>query len=123
MRLASSVPLSIYAGPVPKSTWTLGVVLTGLLAVGLPIRAVRADTTLNSGTTTVTTGTNFGWLTVASTGTAVLEVLTGGFVTSAGNSSVGLDTGSFGTVTVSSSGTWNGYPALFIGDSGRAIAP
>ena len=55
-----------------------------LLAVELPIQTIRADTTLNSGTTTVSTGTDFGAnLYVGTTGTATLTVVAGGSATAA----------------------------------------
>lgn len=100
MRLASSVPLSACNGSVPKSPWALGLVLAGLLVVGLPTRAVGADTILDSGTTTVSTGTNFGGeLYVATTGTATLEVSAGGYATNT-TSFLGYDAGGDGTANV-----------------------
>jgi len=117
MRLASSVPRSACKGSVPKSPWALGLVLAGLLVMGLPTTAVRADTTLNSGTTTVSTGTNFGdSLYVATTGTATLEVIAGGNVTNT-TGYLGYDAGSVGTATVSS-GTWANGGELFAGHNG-----
>jgi hypothetical protein len=49
MRYGSSVALSACKGSVPKSLW----LLAGLLVVGISPAVVCADTTLNSGTTTV----------------------------------------------------------------------
>jgi T5SS/PEP-CTERM-associated repeat protein len=93
------------------------LVLAALLAVGLPSRVVRADTTLNSGTTTVSTGTNFGEnLYVATTGTATLEVIAGGYATNTFGY-IGTNAGSVGTATVSS-GTWANSYDLFVGSSG-----
>ncbi len=64
-----------------------------------------ADTALNSGTTTVSTGTNFGSnLYVATTGTATLHVIAGGYATNT-IGYLGFNAGSVGTATVSS-GTW-----------------
>ena len=113
MRLASSVPLSIYAGPVPKSQWALCLVVVGLLVLGLPSRAVRADTILNSGTTTVSTGTNFGGdLYVATTGTATLEVIAGGYATNT-TGYLGYSVGGNGTATVSVSYTHLTLPTIY----------
>ena len=101
MRLATSVPLSACNRSVSKSPWALGFVLAGLLAVGLPTRAVDADTILNSGTTTVSTGTYFGNnLYVATTGTATLEVIAGGSATNT-RAYLGYDAGGVGVATVS----------------------
>ena len=92
-------------GSVPKSPWALGLVLAGLLVMELPTRAVGADTILNSGTTTVSTGTDFGTnLYVATTGTATLNVIAGGSATNT-RAYLGYDAGSVGVATVSS-GTW-----------------
>ena len=98
---------------VPKSPCALGLVLVGLVVLGLPTRAVRADTTINSGTTTVSTGTNFGSnLYVATTGTATLEVIAGGSVTNSFGY-LGSGGGSVGTATVSSGGTWTNSGSYF----------
>ena len=71
----------------------VGVVVT-MLAL-LPQADLRADTTFNNGTTTISTGTNFGTnLVVGDTGTARLRVVAGG------DAAAGI-----GTVTVTS-GTW-----------------
>jgi len=47
-------------GSAPTFLGALGFVLAGMLVVGFAPADLRADTTLNSGTTTVSTGTNFG---------------------------------------------------------------
>ena len=74
--------------------------LIGSLAV-----PTRADTTLNSGTTTVSTVTDFGvTLYVGTTSTATLEVIAGGYATNT-NGWLGDNAGSVGTATVSG-GTW-----------------
>jgi hypothetical protein len=79
MRHASSVACFPCKGSAPKSWWARGLVLAGLLAAGLTGSAVRADTTFNSGTTTVSTDRNFGDnLYIATTGTATLNVIAGG---------------------------------------------
>ena len=117
MRRASSVALFTCKGAAPKSQWALGLVLAGLLVVGLPTRAVGADTILNSGTTTVSTGTNFGdSLYVATTGTATLNVIAGGYATNT-LGFLGYDAGSVGTATVSS-GTWANSGNLNVGYGG-----
>ena len=78
---------------------------------------ILADTTLNSGTTTVSTGTSFGTnLYVASTGTATLEVIAGGYATNT-IGYLGFNAGSAGTATVSS-GTWANSGNLTVGRSG-----
>ena len=118
MRLASSVLLSTCNGSTLKSTWTLGVVLAGLLAVGLPSRAIHADTTLNSGTTTVSTGTNFGGdLYVATTGTATLEVIAGGYAANT-TGYLGYEIGGDGTANVLLGGTWASSGELYVGYAG-----
>ena len=62
-------------------TRALGAVLAAVLVAGFAPSDLRADTFLNSGTTTVSTGTNFGGnLYVATTGTATL-VIAGGLAT------------------------------------------
>lgn len=117
MRLASSAALFTCHGAVPKSSWALGVVLAGLLVSGLPSRALRADTILDSGTTTVSSGTNFGGiLTVGFTGTATLEVIAGGYATNSAGY-LGYYAGSDGTATVSS-GTWANGGNLGVGIHG-----
>jgi T5SS/PEP-CTERM-associated repeat protein len=79
--------------------------------------SVHAQTTLNSGTTTVSTGTNFGNdLFVATTGTATLEVIAGGYATNT-DCYLAYDAGGVGTATVSS-GTWANRGLLFVGTSG-----
>ncbi len=104
-------------GSTLTSAWALGLVLAGLLVVGLPAKTVRADTILNSGTTTISTGTNFGdSLYVATTGTATLEVIAGGYATNT-YGYLGYDAGSVGTATVSS-GTWANSGELYVGYSG-----
>ena len=105
MQHVSSAALFTSKGSAPKSLWARGLVLAGLLAAGVPGSPVRADTVLNSGTTTVSTGTNFGSnLYVATTGTATLQVIAGGYATNT-TGYLGLNAGSVGTATVSS-GTW-----------------
>ena len=142
MRLTSLVSLFTCKGSAPKSWWARGLVLAGLLAAGVLGSPVRADTTLNSGTTTVSGTRNFGGnLYVATTGTATLDVIAGGLAYGANilhvgyqgtgtlNLSasasrvyfsyafIGSNAGSVGTATVSS-GTLTNYAALVVGDYG-----
>ncbi|MEI6338188.1 MAG: hypothetical protein WCQ57_06340, partial [Verrucomicrobiota bacterium] len=87
--------------------------LAALLFAGVAPYDLRADTTLNSGTTTVSTGTNFGTnLYVADTGTATL-VIAGGLATDT-NGLIGRSAGSVGTAMVSS-GTWANSNYLIVG--------
>jgi autotransporter-associated beta strand protein/T5SS/PEP-CTERM-associated repeat protein len=117
MQLASSVAIFTCKGSVRKSPWALGLVLAVLLVMGLHSRAVRADTILNSGTTTVSTGTNFGQgLFVATTGTATMNVVAGGYATNS-YAYLGFNAGSDGTATVSS-GTWSNSETLTVGYDG-----
>ena len=103
----------------PTAPWVLCVVLAGLIVVGFAPADLRADTTLNSGTTTVSTGTNFGGsLYVATTGTATLNV-TGGNA-DAFSGYVGDGAGSSGTVLVSG-GTWTNSNELFVGFRGTGV--
>jgi autotransporter-associated beta strand protein/T5SS/PEP-CTERM-associated repeat protein len=89
----------------------LAVVL--LFATTAPVD-LRADTILDSGTTTVTTGTSFeGTLFLGDSGTATLAILGGGSA-AIGSSYLGYNAGSKGTVVVNG-GTWNslvGYPSF-----------
>ena len=125
MRLTSSVPLFTCKGSVPKSPWARGLVLAGLLAAGVLGSPVRAATTLNSGTTTVSTGTDYGGpLYVATTGTATLNVIAGGNVTNT-TGYLGFNAGSKGTATVAGGGTamvangsWNSGNYLYVGYRG-----
>ena len=120
MRLASSVQLFACKGSTPKSPWVLGLVLAGLVVMGLPTTAVHADTTLNSGTTTVSTATGFeSYLYVATTGTATLNVITGGSVTNM-EGYIGSDIGGVGTATVSG-GTWSTDFVLTVGGFGTGM--
>jgi T5SS/PEP-CTERM-associated repeat protein len=85
--------------------------------MSVPTRRLLADTTLDSGTTTVYTGTNFaGGLFVASTGTATMNVVYGGYATNT-YGYIGQYAGSLGTVTVSS-GTWANSEQLIVGHRG-----
>jgi autotransporter-associated beta strand protein/T5SS/PEP-CTERM-associated repeat protein len=89
-----------------------------LVVLSVPTNLLLADTTLNSGTTTVSTGTNFGTrLYVASTGIATMNVIAGGYATDS-IGYLGYSAGSLGSATVSS-GTWANGSSLIIGASGR----
>jgi T5SS/PEP-CTERM-associated repeat protein len=92
--------------------------LSGLLAVvAAPTNRLVADTTLDSGTTTISTGTDFGAnLFVGATGTATLEVVDGASVTN-GSGYLGSGASGDGTVLVTG-GTWTNAGALVIGSAG-----
>jgi len=104
-----------------RSNWTIvrgALWFAVFVALSVLTTPLRADTTFNSGDTTVSTGTNFGsTLTVASTGTATLR-LTGGAYATNGSGYVGSAAGSFGTATVSG-GTWTTSNNLYVGYDGR----
>ncbi len=88
-----------------------------LLSLGSLIEPVLADTTIDSGTTTVSTGTHFGTnLYVGNTGTATLNVVAGGYATNT-TAYVGYAATGRGTVTVSS-GSWASSSQLRIGERG-----
>jgi fibronectin-binding autotransporter adhesin len=80
------------------------------------MQPLLADTILNSGTTTVSTGTNFGGLIVADTGTATMNVVAGGYAINS-YAYLGFNAGSDGTATVSS-GTWANSETLTVGYDG-----
>lgn len=107
---------SVKAKPAPFQRF-LVLAAVSLLLVASESRVSRADTILDSGTTTVTTGTTFdGTLFVGSSGTAALEVLIGGSAAS-GSGYLGYNAGSNGTVTVAG-GTWADGGPLYVGYSG-----
>ena len=103
-----------------RSNWTIfrgALWVAVLVALSLPTKPLLADTTLDSGTTTVSTGTNFGGrLIVASTGTATMNVVAGGYATNT-TGYIGYNAGSKGTVNVSS-GTWDNSDSLTVGFNG-----
>jgi autotransporter-associated beta strand protein/T5SS/PEP-CTERM-associated repeat protein len=105
---------------MPRSNWLIfrgALRVAVLVAMSVPMKSLRADTTFDSGTTTVSTGTDFGTrLSVASTGTATMNVIAGGRVTN-GFGYLGRYAGSVGTATVSS-GTWANSSILFVGSNG-----
>jgi archaellin len=107
MQLASSVAIFTCKGSVPKSPWARGLLLAGVLVMGLPTTAVRADTTINSGTKTVSTGTNFdGDLYVATTGTATLNLIAGGYATNT-NGYLGQNAGGSTTTLSGRTAPWD----------------
>jgi T5SS/PEP-CTERM-associated repeat protein len=88
-----------------------------LVVLSVPTNLLLADTTLNSGTTTVSTGTNFGTrLYVASTGTATMNVMAGGYATDS-IGYLGYSAGSNGAATVSG-GTWAMSGDFYAGSGG-----
>jgi fibronectin-binding autotransporter adhesin len=103
-----------------RSNWAVfrgGLGVAALVALSVPMKPLLAQTTLNSGTTTVTTGTDFGVsLVVADTGTATMNVIAGGYATNMFGY-IGQSDGSRGTVTVSS-GTWANTSDLIVGNQG-----
>jgi T5SS/PEP-CTERM-associated repeat protein/autotransporter-associated beta strand protein len=94
-------------------------VLAALLVAGVVPADLRADhTILDSGTTTLSTGTNFGdSLYVATTGTATLKVNAGGHATN-NEGLLGHNRAAFGTVTVESGGRWTNSDYLTVGVNG-----
>ena len=95
----------------------LGFAVAGFLAAGLATNSARANTTLNSGTTTVSTGRDFGSeLYVALSGTATMNVVPGGYAIN-NYAYLGHDASAVGTVNVSS-GTWTNRSDLNVGRSG-----
>ena len=105
------------------------MVLAGLLVMGLPTTAVRADTTFNSGTTTVSTAQNFGDnLYIATTGTATLDVIAGGDAENNVYGYLGFNAGSKGTATVAGGGSatvangiWDYGNTLYVGYHGAGV--
>jgi T5SS/PEP-CTERM-associated repeat protein len=106
-----------------RSNWTIfryALQVAVLVAMSVPTKPLLADTTLDSGTTTVSTGTNFGTrLYVASTGTATMNVVAGGYATDS-IGYLGYSADSLGFATVSS-GTWAHSLALFVGNDGAGV--
>ena len=89
-----------------------------LAAFSVPTKPLLADTILNSGLTTVSTGTNFGtYLVVAQSGSARLEVRSGGHATNV-TGVIGELVGSSGTAVVFYGGTWASSDLLDVGDLG-----
>ena len=83
------------------------------------MQPLHANTTLDSGTTTVSTGTNFGTLLyVGDSGTATMNVVAGGYATNSSGFIGYRFPESKGTVTVSS-GTWRNSLFLQIGNYGN----
>ena len=103
-----------------RSNWTIfccALRYAALVALSVPTKPLLADTTLNSGTTTVSTNRDFGGdLYVATTGIATMNVVAGGYATN-DFGYIGELAGSRGTVDVSS-GTWASSSHLRIGESG-----
>jgi autotransporter-associated beta strand protein/T5SS/PEP-CTERM-associated repeat protein len=104
-----------------RSYWTifrgaLGVAI--LVALSVPMQPLLANTSLDSGTTTVSTGTSFGQLLyVGDSGTATMNVIAGGYATNSSGFIGYRFPESKGTVTVSS-GTWANSNFLQIGNFG-----
>ena len=103
-----------------RSNWTIFRVVIGvavLVALSVPMQPLLADTTLNSGTTTVSTSRNFGQgLFVATTGTATMNVAAGGYATNS-YAYLGQNASGVGTANVSG-GTWANSETLTVGYDG-----
>jgi T5SS/PEP-CTERM-associated repeat protein len=100
-----------------RSIRLVALIAVALLFVATAPVDLRADTIIDSGTTTVTTGTDFGGnLYVGYSGTATLEVLVGGNAASV-DAEIGFNAGSQGTATIAG-GTWTNSGSLFVGDMG-----
>jgi fibronectin-binding autotransporter adhesin len=92
--------------------------LAFLAALSVSTNPLLADTILNSGVTTVSTGTDFGtYLFIAQSGTAKLNVTSGGYATN-DYGVIGDLVGSSGTAVVFFGGTWASSELLDVGDLG-----
>lgn len=81
---------------------------------------LRADTTFDSGTTTIGSGTNFGsLLVIGDTGTATVRFVAGANA-SDDNAMLGYDTTGQGTALVTG-GTWTSSSGLYVGYQGSGV--
>ena len=115
----------VFPGPcrslLPAPPRAFGAVLAALLVAGVAPADLRANTTLDSGTTTLSTGTDYGnALYVGEIGTATLKVNAGGHATNH-ESHLGYGDTGFGTVTVESGGRWTTSGHLGVGNYGTGI--
>jgi autotransporter-associated beta strand protein/T5SS/PEP-CTERM-associated repeat protein len=109
--------MSLDTHTVMRPSLASGVLLAPLLLAGLSSIGIRADTVLDSGTTTVNGAVDFGAnLYVGSSNTATLEVVAGGSVIN-GEGYLGNVAGSTGAAVVSS-GTWANSGRLYVGYGG-----
>ena len=100
-----------------KTIFRYALQAAALVALSVPMKPLLADTTLNSGTTTVSTSRNFGQgLFVATTGTATMDVVAGGYATNS-YAYLGQNASGVGTANVSG-GTWANSETLTVGYDG-----
>jgi T5SS/PEP-CTERM-associated repeat protein len=94
-------------------------VLAALLVAGVAPADLRADqTTLDSGTTTLSTSTDYGTnLYVGKNHAATLKVNAGGHATNF-EGFLGYNAAAFGTVTVESGGRWTNSDYIMVGYDG-----
>ena len=103
---------------LPAPPWAFGAVVAALLFSGVAPSDLRANTTLNSGTTTLSTGRDFGIsLYVGKTDAATLIVNAGGRATNE-VAYLGYNSNGVGTATVESGGTWDNSSFLVVGNYG-----
>ena len=116
----------VFPGPcrslLPAPPRAFGAVLAALLVAGVvPADLRAADTTLDSGTTTLSTSTDYGHaLYVGKTDAATLKVNAGGHATNL-FSYLGYNANGFGTVTVESGGSWTNSGGLTVGNYGTGV--
>jgi len=115
----------VFPGPcrslLPAPPRAFGAVLAALLVAGVAPADLRANTTLDSGTTTLSTGTDYGHtLYVGKTDAATLKVNAGGHATNF-EGFLGYNAAAFGTVTVESGGRWTNSGRLYVGNHGTGI--
>ena len=120
----------VFPGPcrslLPAPPRAFGAVLAALLVAGVVPADLRANTTLDSGTTTLSTSTDYGNILYVGKGdlaghepgTATLKVNAGGHATN-NSSFLGYHANDFGTVTVESGGRWTNSGGLRVGLYGR----
>jgi T5SS/PEP-CTERM-associated repeat protein len=113
-------PACFRRAPTPGFPWNVGAVLVGLL-IGATVPAdLLADTTFDSGTTTIGSGTNFGnTLVIGETGTATVRFVTGANASNV-NAMLGYDPTGQGTALVTG-GTWTSSNLLFVGYQGSGV--
>ena len=100
-----------------KTIFRYALQAAALVALSVPMKPLLADTTLNSGTTTVSTSRNFGQgLFVATTGSATMDVVAGGYATNS-YAYLGQNASGVGTANVSG-GTWANSETLTVGYDG-----
>ena len=104
---------------LPAPPRAFNAVLVALLVAGVAPADLRANTTLDSGTTTLSTGTDYGdKLYVGKTDAATLKVNAGGHATDT-NGILGDNLNGVGTVTVTSGGRWSNSGYIYVGNTGH----